>query len=742
MSIVANALPSAQSYVASDAESFRLPDSGLIFYPENRPDLKSAAAWLAEQLGDNENAWLLATGEEHRNQEGTIQFLPLAEHPDIPYKHSDKRFLEAYRIEFGKIVRIFAGGRAGARYAVQRLLELWGEDQKVPLATVVDYPDYIWRGVVIRPAHTPCGDPMAVKSGGAQDWLECMDIELDKLASLRLNLLGLMSPVFYRLNEPDMRLLQQLFARARDRNLEPMPVLNSKLTGIPGSVLKTDAIEGVYHQQVPFLAKSGKLVSGVPDENLIINGDFEGAGVNHWRMKHRPLTPSWHLAMETLGGGARNHYLSIEFTKDGNPLETTTIPQDPKNGKLIPVKPGQYYELGVNVRSSSNVMGDGQVLLWVAYYDQQQRHMKELARGAYKNWPTDEWTKSWISIFTSEETHFLWFRFAPQSLTEEAIRLDIDDVELRVMGHELINVLSNLETTPIVTSENGEHLYESERDYQLKLAPVRSWRDVIFSNIERTRIEVPLSSRIADGAIVKVRFDSLPLEYRTHQQSKYSAASQYTYAEYRRIFAQLSQLAPVYIHIAMDEHMGGLNRGSRSRKLNMTNRDLLITYLNTLDAVLRREGEVDLPGGTDIIGVGAVDSRLVIWDDMINPWHNGGNSDYQVTSGGLPGDTRLVANDPSAPKLNHSILLASWWYRGDDSRDKVKNSPDYFRNAGYRFFAAAWYQKAGILRWLETLMPDETEGLIATTWGQHTDGVEIIACAAWNRSAYETCASL
>jgi hypothetical protein len=368
--------------------------------------------------------------------------------------------------------------------------------------------------------------------------------------------------------------------------------------------------------------------------------------------------------------------------------------------------------------------------------------MSELARGADSTWPREEWTRRWISIFTSEETHFLWFRFAPKSLTEESIRLDIDDVELRPMGHELINILSNRETRPVVTSEDGEHVYEHGQDYQLKLAPVRSWRDVAFGDIERTQIEIPPTSRIIDGSVVNVSFDSLPLEYRSFERSKYSAASQYTYAEYRRLFGQLSQLSPVHIHVAMDEHMGGLNRGSRSLNLNMTNRDLLLTYLNTLDAVLRREGEVDLPGGAKITGVGAADTRLVIWDDMINPWHNGGNLYYQLTSGGVLGDTPLVANGPSEPKLNSNILLSSWWYRDEDPRSKVQNSPGYFRNAGYRFFAAPWYQKAGIRRWVEALMPDETEGLIATTWGKHTDGVEITACAAWNREAYESCAGL
>jgi hypothetical protein len=141
-------------------------------------------------------------------------------------------------------------------------------------------------------------------------------------------------------------------------------------------------------------------------------------------------------------------------------------------------------------------------------------------------------------------------------------------------------------------------------------------------------------------------------------------------------------------------------------------------------------------------GVGATDTRLIIWDDMINPWHNGGDPFYQIPSGGLLGDTPLVANDPGARTLNHTIVLSSWWYRDDDKRGKVQNSPRYFQKAGYRFFASTWYQKAGMLRWLETVKPEQTEGLIANTWDKNTDGVAAIACAGWNRRVYKACVGL
>ena len=86
--------------------------------------------------------------------------------------------------------------------------------------------------------------------------------------------------------------------------------------------------------------------------------------------------------------------------------------------------------------------------------------------------------------------------------------------------------------------------------------------------------------------------------------------------------------------------MHGFNRDSRSRRLNLTNAQVLAKAMNALQASMT-----------------AVDpkARSLFWGDMLSPWHNGARPGYQLGSGGVEGATYLAM-----PLLDKRIIIMPW----------------------------------------------------------------------------------
>jgi len=95
------------------------------------------------------------------------------------------------------------------------------------------------------------------------------------------------------------------------------------------------------------------------------------------------------------------------------------------------------------------------------------------------------------------------------------------------------------------------------------------------------------------------------------------------------------------IFISHDE-MHGFNRDSRARRLGLSNADLLARDINWhVQAVARKDPE----------------ARVLVYADMLEPWHNGNISDYQVRSGGQPGATWTATE-----KMDSRVIHIAWYY--------------------------------------------------------------------------------
>lgn len=726
----ARALPPIQHYQKSDKTPFVLKAKGQITYPYEDGWLKESAILLGEQLSKRGLKWSVDTKPTEDGAVTSIHLLPLENSKKIPYNVNDRRFNETYRIEVGSDLKIFASGKAGAVYAVQRLLDLLLEENQLNSGIIIDYPDYRWRGAIISLKHTPCGDPVKFKNSDTSDWLECMDLELEKLAAMRFNLLGLRSRIFHRLNDGDMALLSQLFKLARSYNLEPMPHVGSKLWDIPKESLNVNAIEGIYHKNVSFRVQNNQLVSQEPHDNLIANGDFELKKSGFWHFSNKPWAPAWQLTSESDATGKPNRFLTIRLPVDNKPWQSRAAPLFRNNSQLIPVAPGEYYELGISTRSQAERKTI--IRIHVEQYDRNQKMIKGLTHYFSKLGARKMWQHHWIPIFIAKNAHYASIRLVPKNRSAAEGTLDVDNVELHLMRNTLVNVLNNKETSPVLVSEDGTMAYTHGKDYHLSLSKIQEWYDKRFRELENGIIRIPPNSRIEDGQNIRINFDTLPLEYSSIPRSKYSPASGYTYEEYKRIFNSLKNLSPLFIHICMDEHLGGLNRDSRSQRLGWSNRKLFFSYLNALNNLLQKEGEIEFPGSHRSKGLGAANTNLVVWDDMLNPRHNGGENLFQIPFGGPEGDTSLIQGRNDDPALSPKLFLSSWWYSGNDKKGVIKFTPNQYSKMGYRYFVSPWYEKSAIYKWAESANPRLAEGLLATTWDGRTQGLALTACVGWN----------
>lgn len=735
----AQALPPIQHYQTLGSAPFLLKDKGLIIYPESKDWLKNAAILLENQFTKKGRHWRLEANRSEEYSPDAIRFLPLEPSKNNPYPLEDKRFGESYRIEIGSDIKIFAAKKAGAEYAVYRLLDLLNAKHQLIPGTLVDYPDYLWRGVVINFKHISCGDPLTLKNRDTSDWLKCMQSEIKKFASMRFNLLGIQSPIFHRLNDDDIALLSKLFKLARNYNLEPMPHVGSKLWNIPKGSLNVNAIEGVDHKKASFIVQGNQIVSQESNDNLVANGNFELTDDLYWELDNKSWAPEWQLTGEPNENGNVNRFLSIQLPEKNKPWQSLAFPPHRNNTRILPVVPGNYYELGISIRSTTE--RKARIRVGVEQYNKNQQPIRDLNRYPVNIDARHQWQHRWIPVFVADDAWFLSIRLAPQNLTNSSSKLDLDDVELRPMQGLLVNVLNNQETSPVVNSADGKTIYKQGKDYRLTLGKLKEWPNKKFDELERGIVEILPESRLRESQKVQVRFDTLPLEYRAFPNSKYSPVSKYTYEVYQRIFHRLKPLAPLFLNVGMDEHKGGLFRDSRSRRLKWTNRKLFISYLNGLDDLLKSKDEVELPGSHRLKGTGLSETELVMWDDMLNPWHNGGEVFYQEPFGGQPGATSLFQNGYKRLMLNRDIILATWWYRDKDERRIVQNTPAKYFQEGYRFFISPWHQKKGVINWFTSNSSERAEGVLATTWDGREDATSLIACLSWNRRLTAECGS-
>jgi hypothetical protein len=262
--------------------------------------------------------------------------------------------------------------------------------------------------------------------------------------------------------------------------------------------------------------------------------------------------------------------------------------------------------------------------------------------------------------------------------------------------YPLLNVIREENSNIIITNQEKNVTYKENEDYVIFDG------ELLYPYGEEnkaTQIKRTLKGRIKENQKVLISFNRVKnIKNRWISWSiPYCPASNNTYKIIEDVLSNvITFLSPKYISIGHDEIIG-MNKDQRTLKMQMTNAELLAFDINTI---------------YDITKLIDPNVKLMMWDDMLNPWHNGGNDDYQKPFGG-----KIGATSKAVEMIPNDIIILIWWYENKDRFNKMKNSISFFSNYGFPYLVAAWKNQDNISKWMEIIdEKDHANGFIITTW--------------------------
>ena len=173
----------------------------------------------------------------------------------------------------------------------------------------------------------------------------------------------------------------------------------------------------------------------------------------------------------------------------------------------------------------------------------------------------------------------------------------------------------------------------------------------------------------------------------------------------------MTNLRPEYVFINIDE-VHGVNRDSRARKRGLSNAQLLADFTNN---VIRKIRSYDS------------NVKIMSWDDMWNPYHNGGNENYQVSDGSPSG-----AMAPALNLINKNLIQIVWWY-GEET-EKMIRSPQLYNENGFEFLGGpgVYTTVENIRQWSFLSYKYNALGMIGHSFYNGVDYISESANYSWN----------
>ncbi len=677
---------------------------------------------------------------------------------ELPFDEGDSRYGESYIIDVkqdrdASIVIVAARGDAGLLYGVQTLIQLIEKDGSMPAVKILDYPDSKWRGYYVNFRSFKGGNGRRI--GPRLDDAAVQNIidEIANYSRYKINTIILDGKVFDRLDQENMKYLDQIFKECRRRFIEPIPTVSSLLWGKAVKNLKKEFaknIQGFWVKNEPFvIAPDGFAQPVKPIVSLVKNGSFErdfaeGDSTGSWVFNSENSRNAWGQVKSTVSNR------SFMVGKSGVGAAVLTI-NKPHNYSKLALEttvsggflPGEYYELNFWSRGNGSARLTGK--LNVVHYNDSGRSIDEMSNNfGFDFFASGRYVPNWEPVFTHKNTSKITFRFSPYRHGGSKGDIYVDDVELIRMNGAMVNVLHTPENSFDVTNDDGSIKYVQGVDYKVIPGPLYIKPRKSFADLKPTRVKILPGSKLVPGDKIRISYDSLVLNP-MHRNSRLSTSSPGTYSYYYDRFKQLISLNVRYINIHLSEHQGGFNRDSRDLKRGMSNAELLATFVNNLNNLITKKGEIEVLPQTSFEGINNPGVRLLMWDDVVNYWHNGGGKrgeGFYMPYGGVKGSTYLALHGTPLPQdqynvtgskihIPRSVIMASWWYRNRDSMGVMKNSPRFYSENGYDFVGTTWDRPKNIQSWSESLHENSGLGLISSAWGLRKKGIIPTADVAW-----------
>jgi len=678
----------------------------------------------------------------------------------LPYKKKDVRYGEGYILKAdkkatGASVIIAGRGPAGIYYGVKTFISLIGRKGRINALEIVDFPDMRWRGAHLVPR------TLLTNKGKLSS--NCLNSKLtdeilrkvEKLASYKMNVIVFDSILFHGLNKGDNRKeIERLFRECRRRFITPIPVIKSRTNryNYKSSINNCRPLfqpmeqEGVWIRNEPFVFDSSNKAKPVNSQLFAIkNGSFETitkGAVAFWN-----LSGGWRRIDRRYPAGkeaaVREGAFAVKLKpsgKMGTRFETL-VPHD-GSGQSLRVVANSYYELTFWARAQ--VKSQSPLFLSVYQLDRRGRKIQQGATFPHVFKLNPKWGNFHRVLFTHPECKRLKLEFKVQPRRQPGGEIFFDDVRLVRMNGLFLNVLRGPLREFKVVSPDMHKVYREKIDYVFEPGPF-AFGPPFLPQLMQGKLYRTKNSAIPVKGKVLISYDCTILNPKG-EQARRCLSHPGVFKQYRRLLEDITVLNPKYIHIDMDEYRGGLNRDSLCLKRGVSNAALIADFVNGLNKILHTSGQIEVLDGVLLEGLGRPDVRLIMWDDMVNYWHNGGGQKkhyFNVSYGGLQGSGYLALPETPLPQdkinrkgqkshmpISKDVIMGSWWYH-TDKHGKIKNTPRFYETRGIDYYVSPWYRMENVKDWAVAVEKSNALGMIGVAWGGKANGLRFIADYAW-----------
>ncbi|MGC9309332.1 MAG: glycoside hydrolase family 20 zincin-like fold domain-containing protein [Candidatus Nanoarchaeia archaeon] len=294
----------------------------------------------------------------------------------------------------------------------------------------------------------------------------------------------------------------------------------------------------------------------------------------------------------------------------------------------------------------------------------------------------------------------------------------VDDFEIKDVTEKMYNIIETQDTRLHVYNKDRTIEYKEGEDYELQ-----ETGEIIKESLtnpsqgKKTNIKRLTTGSINPEQEIKVDYD-FAVSF-DQKESLYPGAQWITlsdpklledYEDYL-VKPTMETLTPEYVFLPIDE-IRGFNRDSRALKRGKENYQVFAEFVNNLTKIIRKYDE---------------NVKFVIWDDMQNPFHNGGEEDYQVRYGGQPGATWHALD-----LLDKELIHIFWWYSEEDKMKKMRMSPQLFEEYNLNYVAGNGYNVNNIKIWSYMMNKYNGQGMITHKFHNEEGGIPESANYSWN----------
>lgn len=648
-----------------------LDNSWVIVSNTSQQEYNFSAQWLKQKIEDSQSVNLATVNFSNISTNKRIILGNPKQHDYLNSLLTEKNIgLPPVLGNEGYVLNIFNSPRQeiiiaantpnGVFYGVQTLLQLINM-KKVEGVSIVDYPDHHIRAV---DEHYFRDSQM---QGKPPRFTQEQKDSIDKLASLKINAISLYAGKDFCENSPDyIQAYREMAAYCGERFIDFIPGIGT-LRSI--SWVPFDLIEGWWVKDEKFKFNQADLaVAEKPFVDLLQNGGFETDEDNDQK------PDGW-----TVTGQAEID--SHELYQGRNSLKIIT-------GKAfleLNVEPNSFYHLSAYAKGFAPVIS-----LTALHFSGESLSL--YGQSDYVDKDIHEWRKFGVVLKTNDQTSKLRI-----NLCGKYGSVWIDEVKLYRINGALQNVIRTSTTDIKITGLDKTITYQEGVDYKIINGKTsKKYHD----ELQPFQIQRLNEGNISAGQEVLLSYDCVLYWSRSHWYNQPPCVSDdrlYTDYYYPAIDRVIKSLHPEIINFSSCE-IRGFNRDSRNKKRGLSNARLFAEWLNRINRYVKSKDP---------------HCRIMIWDDMVSPYHNGRAEDGQLKYGGSSG---RMAEAVEQDMIDKDVIMNIWWYSNRYLSAMVA-ATSFFSSRGFNYFGAPWDDVENIQSWSELLFKQpQALGGFATNW--------------------------